>query len=109
MEKIFAFLNTFTLVAAENAPEMTTWQRILLILGVIVGACIAVVILSLLVILVRAMIQAGINLKKQGANKELSDETAAETAQTALDDNNLSDKCAENEQTQDKNDGNVDK
>lgn len=108
MEIFFAFLNTFALFASENASEMTTGQRILLTLGIIVGAFIACVVIAGLVILVRAMIQAGINLKKQNASGELSDETSPKTAQNASDDNNLSDKCAENEQTQDKNDGNVD-
>ena len=69
MGTIFGLLNNIALFCADNGTELTTGQRILLILGIILAACAAVVIISLLVILIRAMIQAGINLKRQGAEQ----------------------------------------
>ncbi len=108
MGKIFAFLNNIMLFASESTSEMSTGQRILLILGIIVGVCIAVVVLSLLVILIRAMIQAGINLRKQNANGQ-QDDTDFVNFQNASNDCNLRDTYTENKQTNDKNDGNVDK
>ena len=90
MDMVFAFVNNIMLFAADSAPEMTTGQRILLIVGIILGVCVAVVILSLLVILIKAMIQAGINLKKQGNEAQNAQNTDFYGENSAITDENAS-------------------
>lgn len=88
MGNIFGFLNNIALFCADNGTELTTGQRILLIIGIILGTCVAIVVISLLVILIRAMIQAGINLKRQSNEQTISAQNNEQDAQNTAEINN---------------------